>query len=358
MKTKTTSTYYKPDLEAVIDQKIKLIEQRILIVSVAYAEKRQPPLESEDIGPFFQEFHVQYEELLIIANDNLQTNNLEANRIKDNEQARNDLAELQNQLAMAQEGQLRQDSDPKSVKRPYHPTRPIIAWAAVMLLSLGDALVNRPSFSAWGYNLLETYAMSVALGAVLAIIAHYFESIVRKGNTIWKQRAIAATIMIVMTIAFWYLADVRAKYLSELVAANTGTNGSFSAAPFTLLSILLFGASVLICHFWLPKSDQRTLMLDYEQQIEEQRQRVCKIEKLEAAIREIEAKNDEMNKLHNSLQEYGAMLEHRIVMSARHGLELWKKHNFLHRSDGRPKSFDNPEYPFEFKRFFNHVNLM
>ncbi|WP_259071891.1 hypothetical protein HDF24_11465 [Mucilaginibacter sp. X4EP1] len=357
METKTIR-YYRPELEAAIDQKIKLIEQRIPIVSVAYAEKKQPPLSNEDIGPFFKEFHMQYQEVFISINESLQTNNLEANRSKDNEQTKRDIAELQNQLTMAQEQALHKgENTARKLKAPFQPVRLYGAWSVVGVLSLYEGLMNRPSFSAWGYNLIEAIGMSIAFAALLAILAHTFERIVRKGKTPWQQRAIAIGLLLFLAIIFWYLAEVRANYLSTVVTENTGAAASFSPIPFTLLSMLLFIASVATCHFLLPTREQREIMREYQSQREAERKIPNKVTQLEAAIEAKRVANEEMNRMYNSLQEYGAMLEQRIITHAKHGLELWKKHNFLHRTDGRPKSFDN-EYSFEFKTFFHHVNLL
>ena len=359
METTKTIRYHRPDLEAVIDQKIALIEQHIPIVAVGYAEKREPPLSNEDLSPYIGEFHVQYQEILYLNNDSIQTNNLEANRIKDNERTRDDIAELQNQLTASKEDQLKKERERPILKQPFPMLRLYLAWVAVGMLSLFEGLMNRPSFSAWGYNLLEACCMAVALAVLLAIFAHSFERIVNKGVTLWQRRMIAIALLLFIGMVFWYLADVRAKLLSSQAADSTGdTSLSFSPIPMVLLSMLLFLASVLICHFFLPTREQRAALRDYRRQIVEIEEEHNKIAQLEAAIKSKEAANDELNRVHNSLQEYGAILEQRIMTKAEHGLELWKKHNFLHRSDGRPKSFDNTEYPFKFKTFFHHVNLM
>ena len=326
---------------------------------MAYAEKGEPSLENEDIRPYFEEFRLQYQELIIIENDSLQTNNLEANRIKDTQQAENDIAELQNQLTSAKEDQLRKDGETPALKAPFPLIRLYLAWSAVSLLSLFEGLINRPSFSAWGYAVLEAVVMSIAFAGLLAVFAHSFERIVKKGKTVRQQLVIAIALIVFLIIIFWSLADVRAKYLATVVAENTGDNTTtFSPVPFALLSVFLFIASVLICHFFLPNREHRAAMRDYKQHLKERLNRMDKIARLEAAIAAKESANDEMNRLHNSLQEYGAMLEQRIINQAKHGLELWKKHNFLHRSDGRPKSFDNTQYQLEFKTFFHHVNIM
>jgi hypothetical protein len=358
METKTTRCFM-PDLEAALEKKFEKIEQRLPISAVANAEKKQPPLSNEDIGAFFGEFHFEYQEAILMINDFIQTNNLEANRIKDNEQTKDDVAELQNQYIIAKEQQLQKDGNAQILKLPFAPLRQSLAWAAVATLSLFEGLMNRPSFSAYGYNLLEALGMSVAFAALLMVFSHSFERIVRKGKTIWQQRAVAIGLLVFLATVFWYLAEVRAKYLSAAIAENSGDASiSFSPIPFTLLSVLLFIASVVICHFFLPNREQRSTMRDYRQHVKEQQNRADKIAQLEAAIKSKEAANDELNRVHNSLQEYGAMLEHRVITRAKLGLQLWMKHNFLHRTDGRPKSFDNTEYPFKFTTFFHHVNLM
>lgn len=354
----TPTRYYKPDLEAYFEQRRAEIDQRIPLVAVAYAAKLQPPLTNEDIEPYFSEFKSLYQDMINKGNDSIQTNNLEVNRGKSDEQTEIDVARLQQELASAKDEQLIKDGNAPVPKPPYQPIRSYLAWAAVGTLSLFEGIVNRPSFSAWGYNLLEALCMSVAFAGLLAVFAHSFLRIIRAAKTAWQQRCVAGALSASLVALFWYLADVRARHLSVLVAEDTGdATASFSPVPFVLLSTLLFAAAVLVCYFFLPNREQRAAMLDYRQGLRETAARASNIGRLEQEIRAKTEANLEMNRVHNSLQEYGAMLEQRIMTYAAHSLQLWQKHNALARSDGRPKSFD-AECQLKFKTFFHHVNLM
>jgi len=357
MEIKTTR-YHKPELDAYVEQQCKEIKQLIAITAPAFAAQSEPPLSSEDLGSYFLEHHLLYQGLIHAANEALQTNNLVLNASSHDKQTATDIAALQNELIAAKEDRLIKEKSLEGAKPPYSKKRFYLAWAVVGLLSLFEGLVNRPSFTAYGYNLAEAFIMSIAFAALLAVYAHSFWRITQKGKTVRQKRIIAIMLLGLLTAVFAYLAVVRAEYLSTQAATETGTVIHFSAIPFTLLSLLLFIASVLVCHFFLPTREQRSAMKEYQKLEHATRNGLADIQRIEQAIKAQEKENEELNKVHNSLQEYGSVLEQRIITYAHHGLALWKKLNLLNRKDGRPKSFDSTEYPLQFKTYFHHVTLL
>jgi hypothetical protein len=361
MKTTEKGLYHKPALDAYVEEELKEIDQRLVINAQNYAARNKPPLLNKQINAYFHEDHMRYQSVIDAVGRELQFKAV-CNEVVEHEKlTEGQLHTLHNKLATAREKQIGAGAKLESRKPPFNKSRQLLAWAAVATIALFEGMLSLPVFQTWGYSLAEAVCISILFAGMLAILAHLFKRIVLLGRTIWQQRAIAVTLLLLLTVLFGYMSQTRAEYLSRQMAANSAdtVNMHFSSIPFVLTSILLFIVAVAVCHFFMPSREERAALKAYK--IEEQKRRADEeaIQQLEQAIEATKHENAELRKVNASILEYGCMLEQLIVSRAHGGFALWKRHNMMHRPDnGRPICFDDPDYPFAFITNFHSLKLL
>ncbi len=357
---KTNERMTSSALDALLQTSFEANREHIKINAQAFALKNMPRPQGNRVGAYFEEDHQRYQHLVDEVNKEVRikaTCQQVADHSRMTEAQQRD---LNNKHSAAKEKQIATDAKFKKTPHPKGRIRQILAWAAVTIISLMEGILTIPIYERWAYSFIESVIMGLLFAGVLAIFAHVFLKIVFLGKTLWQRRLIAFSLVLLLTVLFTYMADVRADYLTSVVNANSADalNQRFSAWPFVCISLLLFITSVAINHFVMPTKKEKDDLKDY--------QRVCRAKKdIDAEIAQIEADKAKVTGENNALKassasilEYGSMLEESIITHARAGYGLWKKHNLMHRPDNtRPDCFDQ-DYPFVFNTNFHAIKQM
>eukprot|EP01037_Dinobryon_pediforme_P007927 gene7927-7999_t len=359
MKTIEKGLYHQPELDALLESRLSEIESLGKIRAVSYAGKNLPPLNNEKIHSYFHEDHHEYQALIDMVGSKLQSNTVIAELAEEERAMRDALQRLNNQKTVAMEQEITIGKKLDARKPPVTKRRLLIACGAICSVSLFSGIMAEPVFESWGYSLLHASLMCLMFAAVLAVFSHVFERIVLLGMTPWQQRLIAAGLLLFLIALFALMATARAENLSRQVAQSTSDSSiHFSPLPFILVELLLFIVAVALNRFLFPTRVQRAALREYQDQHKEKADNEAEQRRMLQEIEAIKQRNLDLRKVNMSIIDYGSRLEEHILSRASSGFAAWKKHNTLHRTDnGRPRSFDDETYPFEFKTNFKNVKF-
>jgi hypothetical protein len=359
MKTIEKHLYYKPDLDAYVQQKLNDFDKHECIDAEHEGLRNKPTLLDVNTNSCYLEHHQKRQELIGYVAANLQPTILvsevhEGEKIRDRK-----LHDFNNKLRVLQEKATRLEAT-GSTPPPYSDARLPLVWFAMCTPLLADGLINRPTFETYGYNFIESLCMAVFFAVALAVLAHSFNRIVGLGKTLWQRRAIAAGFLAILSCIFIYLASTRAKYLTEEanIGSTNATNHTFSTIPLALLSITLFIVALAVSHFFFPDASQRRAKREHDEVKRTRQKNADEKASIEAQIETIKSDQEELMQMNSSMYVYGSLLEERIASHAYSGFAKWKKVNMMHRPDhGRPLGYMNDQYPFAFHRNFKSFNL-
>lgn len=360
MKTIEKSMYQRPELTAFVQEQLKQLDQHIHIDAENHGARNKPPLLELNINSYVIDNHHKAQALIGHVGAELQPAILVSEVIESEKIMERKLQALQNKLVSVKEKAIEHEKALKGKQREYSKFRLPLIWLAICVPLLGDGMLNRPTFETYGYNFIESLAMSILVAASLAVLAHSSGKIISLGKTIWQRRAIVATILFSITALFYYLADTRASYLSNEAATNApnSENIHFSPIPFCLLSVLLFVIAVAINHFFFPTNEQRKAMREYQVLKQQCEDNVVEQQRIEQEMESLKQQYEELRQVNGSIYVYGGKLEDMIISHAQAGFGNWKKVSMMHRPDnGRPLCFDSDEYSFTFQRNFRPINL-
>jgi len=355
MKTATINAYHMPELDARIQRKLETVDREITHDAENNGVRNKPPLLENDIKPYFAEHHHKTQALLGETAAELQPAVLISEVVESEKNTERKVRELRNKLAAIKEKGGNCEAGVKGGQREYSKLRMPLAWLAVCIPLLGDGLLNLPAFETYGYNFVEALCVSILLAASLAILAHTFDRIVGLGKKVWQKRAIATSILAILTCLFFYLANARAQYLSNEASTN-GTSIHFSTIPLALFSVVLFVVAVAVNRFFFPTAEQRKAMRQFDEQVRMQQAIKDERAQIEAQIETVTLQHEELVQTNGSIYVYGGKLEDMIISNAHIGFAKWKRISMMHRSDnGRPIGFNDNDYPFTFQRHFQGI---
>ncbi len=353
------SMYHMPVLDAKIEAFEKQFDHEINIDAENNGLRDKPTLLEEDTRPYVREHHHKIEAMASEIAATLQPSALISEVGESEKTTERTLRDLYNQLNTAKEKSQELLQGKACGRRECSKWRMPLGWIAICVPLLGDGLLNLPAFQVFGYNFIEALGASVILAACLAVLAHVFDKIVGLGKTVWHRRAIAGSMITILACFFYYLAKVRAEFLSSQANGdNPHGDIHFSPIPLALFSTLLFVSAVAINHFIFPNEAQRKSMREYDANEKMQQEHTDGRERLEAQIEAVKRQHEELVQTNGSIYVYGGKLEERLFARAKIGYSKWCRVNMMHRPDqGRPLCFNNDEYPFTFTRHFKPIEF-
>jgi len=357
MDTTTKTRFHNLELDARLAQAFEENRQRIIVNAENYAARNQPPSLNRNLKAYFEEDHLRYQSLVDKVNAELQFKTSCHEVVEHQKVTENRLRTVNNELTTEKEEQIAIDAKLKNQRSPFSMLRIFFVWMATALVCLFDGILAIPVFEeAWGYSWIESVVCGLLFAFALAIISHCFEWIVLFGKTLWQRRFIAFSLLSLLLLLFYFMASHRVANLEKQIADNSLVVIHLSPWPFTLLSLLLFLVALTLNHKYYPTREQRAAMREYQMLTKEKQKNEAEQDRLKKEKAAIEKDHNEVKQRNASILEYGCMLEELIVSHAYGGFALWKKQNMMHRPDnGRPISFDEPNYPFVFNTNFHSI---
>jgi hypothetical protein len=351
----------QPELDAYLAQSFEEIKQQSIINAQTYAARNHPPLSNKKVISYFEEDHHKYQGLIDTINAELQFK-ASCNEVVEHQKITDHLIRiLHNKLSAAKSALVGIDAKLKNWQCPFGKAQLILAWTAISIIALFEGLLAIPVFSTWGYSNITAIVMGILFAGVLAAFAHLFKKIVALGKTVWQRRAIAAALLLLLTLLFSFMASQRAAYLSKTVAENSANtiNLHFSPIPFVCTSLLLFVVAAAVSYFFLPSKEQWQELQAYMEVHKAKEQNEAEQERVEAEIAARHREHADVVHMNTSALDKGNMLEKLVVSNAYGCFAEWKKQNMMHRSDnGVPVSFDDPNYPCKFNTNFHPLNVL
>ncbi|MDB5124817.1 MAG: hypothetical protein JWP94_2946 [Mucilaginibacter sp.] len=351
--------YQNSTIEELLASKFKEVTEYVKISAQSVGSKNLPQLTSDNMRFYFEEFHLLHQQLIdtvggIIPPETCVDQVLERNKITQNKQR-----DLHNKLITAKGNHIYTKAKHEGKSLPVSELRMIVCWAAILVVCLFDGLMAVPIFEASGFNLLESTGMAIMFSAALAVICHYSTKLIRLGKTVAQRRLIAGAILLMITLLFCFMANMRVHHLEYMVHANDNSSHEvFSPIPFIAFSVLFFSVGIIISFFSMPTKEERNYLRQYKQLLQDIKDSDATIASLERQKDAVQIENSELRNLNGSILIYGASLEDRIIHHAHSLYALWMNENLMYRSDnGKPSCFDQA-YPFTFSTNFHSFKSM
>jgi len=355
METLTKIRYHQPNLDTYVATQLAEIKIEIISNTENYAARNLPPPYNEIIDAYFEEDHLKFQGVIDV-NRQLQKSTSIHHVVEHKQVTENKLREVLNKQSILREKQNKNTVQLQDKKPPFSKRIIRFVLIATAALTLGDVVFNVPVFETYGYNLAEAFILSTLFAFLLGILAHFFRRIISWGITLWQRRAIAISLVLLLTVLFYAMAAHRAQFLEAQASEDAVKTVHVLPLPFVIMSLLLFLGAVVINDFYFPSKEQRDAMLEYQRLIKKKREIDDEYGRLKNEEAAIENAHVEVRHMNASILEYGYSLEELIMSKAHEDFAAFKKHNMMYRKDNcRPRSFDKPGYPFVFRTNFKTI---
>ncbi len=359
METLTKVRYHQPELDAFVLKHCEEIKLAIIPNAENYAVRNQPPLDNDIIEAYFEEEHLKFQCIIDEVQRRLQMNTSIHHVAEHKGLTESKAREVFNKLSAVKEKQSKNTAQLQGKKPPFSRRTIRIVIIATIVLIFGDVIFNTPVFQTYGYNLAESFFLGAIFAGLLGVLAHFFKRITMWGKTSWQRRAIGIGLLVLLGILFYTMAAHRAQFLEVQMSEDAAKPIHVSPLPFVVMSLLLFLGAVVINDFHFPSPEQREAMREYQRLTMEREALEAEFARLKNEEAAIENEHVEVRHMNASILEYGCSLEDVIISKAHEGLALFKKTNTSHRKDnGRPRSFDIPGYPLQFKTNFHTIKKL
>jgi hypothetical protein len=351
--------YQNASIEALLASTFKESTEHVKINSQGIARNNLPQLLGDNMKFYFEEFHLLHQQLMDTVGGILQPETSVHAVIEHNKTTEQKQRELQNKLISAKGNHVTTQAKLEGKPFPVSEFRVIVCWAAILIVCLFDGLMAIPVFEAAGCSYMESTGMSIMFSAALAVVCHYSTKLIRLGKTVAQRRLIAGTILLMITLLFCFMANMRVHHLEYMVHANDNSSHEvFSPVPFIAFSVLFFSVGVIISFFSMPTKDERNYLRQYKQLLQDIKDSDATMASLEKQKDTIQNENSALKSINGSILVYGASIEDRIIHHAHSLYALWKKENLVYRRDnGKPSCFDQA-YPFIFSTNFHPFKSM
>ncbi len=359
MKTIEKPHYLNPKLEEELKTGLQKLDHAVVIGGENYGRRSLPLLKETNVSPFFEEHHRQAEAMLGKIDMEVPKASLIAEVQEDEKLMDTKVQAIENKLHKIKEQQHGAQAKLEGQKPPFNKARLVLAWIAVSLPLLGDAVISIPIWETWGFNFIESVLISLVFAGTLITFSHYFWRIVCLiGKTEWQRRAVATGLFLLIVMCFYFMAEARADLRSAQMAAQ-GIDVHFKPIPFALVSGLIFIMALAISHFAFPSRAEREQMAEFERLKSEYQQLLEQEQELEQEKADIIAKHNQLRQANLSILLRAAALEDMVISAAKLGYTKWKRANTMHRPDRmRPAAFNDDTYPFSFQTSFSDIKTL
>lgn len=312
------------------------------------------PEASGDSIYFFERFHLLYVTLILYVHQILQPDTIKhgvlssnANVKKQEQQQVNDLSTFNGQAA-------RLKSSLKTKRTGINLWKLPLISGAMILLALFEGLGTEPLWEDFGFGLLLAIICALGFGTIMLILAHATSTCMKEyGTTPRKQKIIALSFVIPVSIGFYFIAQQRVEHLA---AVNCAACEHIIINPWLLFlfSILAFISSVILAYVFLPDKTE-------QEQINAYKQIKNELNQTENAINQIKQNGNRITENHTDFTiqavsdiELGKSLENLIMTSGEGGYKHYININKRNRPFRDHVDCFLDKYPFTWKTYFQY----
>ncbi len=295
-----------------------------------------------------------YGKLMMIPRTELQTDIESLHIEKEKEESDQKMKVLQEQYN-EKKNKLRlkirkvEEQDNTLLKKEQRAKRTDILLGLMILI---DMLLSSTALQALGYSLVASYLIGFGIGCGIFFISKHIPAIIRKGRTIWQQRAIALALFAGLATIFYVLGIFRSATLND-TALISNDNWPFYFMCLNMFFVLVATAAnafaaltpmerQLLDEWKIAKEEKETL----EKQTEEIQQKI-------QILREEQNRNELSRR---QLLMYAKDIQMLIQQLYEEAYKTFMSTNLIHRSDGKVPSFYSNQIP-KLPSFYKDIEI-
>jgi cation transport ATPase len=236
-------------------------------------------------------------------------------------------------------------------------------FAILFVIFVGEIPLNFSLFLSLGHNLILTALITVGLSAAMCVLAHYVGIFAKQSVNRWNTiMALVGSHVLVLAL-FYFTSKMRA-----------GEENIILLGFFGAMNYLLWLAALITSFFFHPKNKEA--VQERKRLLRAQRQCRKEIKQLHQQLQKLQLEHEAENKrlseahsarieqaeydmhpllgeltykrdLYESLYNYSAAIENRIVAIYEANIHRFRQANYRHRTSGRPQYWSNPLPPLK-----------
>jgi len=344
MKPTANEHYSNPAWEAFLKTSFSKLEEQVKNHAESMGLKNLPRLTGDSLDLYTEEHKLGHQPLLSELSSSLHPKTTAYEATEHCKMTEQRLREQRNKLAQAKERKIQIDASCQN-STTVSLRRFLFALSAVAVISLVDGSQTIPVYEEYGYSFIAAIFIGVLFSVGLALYAHITPKIIATYPKKWQRWCTSIFLYSGIATLFYYMATVRAEYLSSSTNNNAvdNINIHFSPMPFVITSMFMFTIAVAVCIFYMPTRQERAEMWRVLHAKYQQKANQLEIARIEKEIQEIQQENGSVINISASILEYGSKQEAKIINHYNRCIAVWKRHNLMHRPDsGTPDCFNTP----------------
>ncbi len=309
------------------------------------AETGNPALTGDRLQDHISFIHTTCQSLIDKQAGALKPQSTLHSTISNNKAAEKNIKNLLHKKGEAEQHKNQTASTLKNTLAPpkYH-SRKWATWV-IVILCLFEAPFSINLFESWGFTQLESYILSPLFAILFGLIAHMTPKLIYLLPNPRHKKILIAILLILFTIAFAYLGQERANYLTA------HTQYPHSAVPFAVLSLLLLVSATLLSYFYLPiTTAEKEAIAQYDYLKQEAEKAAHTFITLEQQIAELRQQKTTQEGLSVATLEEGGMNENFILNTCQECIALYISTNKKHRD--QPSDCYTQNIDFQFRTHF------
>ena len=341
----TTITKSQTPFTTTLNNELQTLRELTKHTAKTDAETGNPALKGDRLQDHINFIHTTCQSLLDKQAGELKPQSTLHATISNNKAAEKNIKNLLHKKGEAEQHKNQTANTLKNTLPPpkYH-SRKWATWV-IVILCLFEAPFSINLFESWGFTQLESYILSPLFAILFALIAHMTPKLIYILPNPKHKKILIATLLILFTIAFAYLGQERANYLT----AHTGY--SHSAVPFAVLSLLLLLSATLLSYFYLPITrGEKEAIVQYDYLKQEAEKAEHTFTTIEQDIAELHQQRITNERLSASTIEEGSINEHLILNTCKECIALYISTNKKHRE--HPSDCYTQSIDFQFRTHF------
>jgi len=345
MKTTAIERYSNPAWEAHLKTSFSKLEEQVKNHAENMGLKNLPRPSGDNLDSYIEEHYLSHQPLISELGSFLHPKTTAYEVTEHGKITEQRLREHRNKLAKAKERKIQIDSSYQNTTTATSFRRFLFALFAVAVISLVDGSQTIPVYEEYGYSFIVAIFIGLLFSVGLALYAHITPKIIGSFPKKWQRWCMSIFLYSGITTVFYYMATVRAEYLSSSTNNNAvdNINIHFSPMPFVITSMFMFSIAVAVCIFYMPTRQERAELWRVLRAKYQQKANQLEIIRIEKEIEVIQQENGIVRNMSASILEYGSKQEAMIINHYNRCVAVWKRHNLMHRPDnGVPDCFNTP----------------